>query len=306
MGLWNLHILAQLHNGVFINRRRIVLGSVEAEDMTRVLVHWHMNRHIATIIRHSVSMLMTHDMDDTGAYLVSNHSKKKRSQNGTIIVGKNRLMCILNLNIYIYIDIYILVSNLNNWYLHNKILHCLCIFSILCNIHQKMMTWNHKPDFSKGEQCDVSWSTPRTQPPTPRLLAKALVPFVGCWVSWVRSPDVGISGLRFGKTDSSKIVGVMGEAPGNDQKISKDLFECIKPRDTMGDMGHVSFYYSVVLPKHGWWMMKSPKSQGLRTNDSKKPRHLRHWKHVFQSRLGMVCLFNRWWDGGVFSTFWVW
>lgn len=168
------------------------------------------------------------------------------------------------------------------------------------------MTWYHKPDFSKGEQCDVSWSTPRTRPPTPRLLAKALVPFVGCWVSWVRSPDVGISGLRFGKTDSSKIVGVMGEAPGNDQKISKDLFECIKPRDTMGDMGHVSFYYSVVLPKHGWWMMKSPKSQGLRTNDSKKPRHLRHWKHVFQSRLGMVCLFNRWWDGGVFSTFWVW
>lgn len=101
MGLWNLHILAQLHNGVFINRRRIVLGSVEAEDMTRVLVHWHMNRHIATIIRHSVSMLMTHDMDDTGAYLVSNHSKKKRSQNGTIIVGKNRLMWILNLKIYI-------------------------------------------------------------------------------------------------------------------------------------------------------------------------------------------------------------
>ena len=91
MGLWNLHILAQLHNGVFINRRRIILGSVEAEDMTRVLVHWHMNRHIPTIIRHSVSMLMTHDMDDTGAYLVSNHSKKKRSQNGTIIVGENIL-----------------------------------------------------------------------------------------------------------------------------------------------------------------------------------------------------------------------
>lgn len=65
MGLWNLHILAQLHNGVFINLRRILLGSVEAEEMTRVLAHWDTNRHIATIIRHIVSMHMTHDMDDT-------------------------------------------------------------------------------------------------------------------------------------------------------------------------------------------------------------------------------------------------
>ena len=77
--------------------------------MTRVLAHWHMNRHIATIIRHSVSMFMTHDMDDTGAYLVSNHSKKKRSQNGTIRSSLEKIdrMCIRNLNIYTYIHIHI-------------------------------------------------------------------------------------------------------------------------------------------------------------------------------------------------------